>query len=365
MANFVTTRQQYLVDPTFSSTAQANTVLVTGVPPRYLSERAISEVFSHVPGGVRKIWINRDLGGLPELYDRRVQALNKLESAETKLLKLATKAHAKQLKASAKAEQKSNSNSKASPGDAADLEAGNRNSGVDGQQAPVTSLDALVPEKKRPSHKIPKGKIPFGFLCLGNKVDTIEWAREEVATCNAELEKGRKILREEEALTKDRAAGKLRLGGVVGLVKRAPGIKKLPRVDGRTSPDAAEKNKLSRPSTRTSENGTSGEADGAADGPTSSGNEPEGSFIERSKLTYPPLNSAFVLFHNQAAAHIAAQVLAHHEPYRMAEREIGVAPADVIWGNLGLNPYERKLRQVASIAATIGLIIGWAFPGAL
>ncbi|KAL5521544.1 PHM7_2 [Sanghuangporus sanghuang] len=353
MANFVITRQQYLVDPTFSSTPQANTVLVTGVPPRYLSERAINEVFSHAPGGVKKVWINRDLGELPDLYDRRVKALNKLESAETKILKLATKAHSKQLKATAKAESKTKSNSEASP---ADLES----------QAPVTSLDALVPEKKRPSHKIPKGKIPFGFLCLGNKVNTIEWAREEIATTTAELEKGRKILREEEAYTRDHAAGKLlgKLGGVVGLVQRVPGVKK-PRADGHTSPDGTDKNKLSRVSTRTSENGTSGEAD-AAQGVTSSGGETggetEGSFVERSSLTYPPLNSAFVLFHNQAGAHMAAQVLVHHEPYRMYEREIGVAPADIIWGNLGLNPYERKMRQVIGLAATVGLIIGWAFP---
>ena len=97
---------------------------------------------------------------------------------------------------------------------------------------------------------------------------------------------------------------------------------------------------------------------------TSTGGEPDNRLVNRSDLTYPPLNSAFVLFYNQAAAHMAAQVLLHHEPYRMAEKDIGVAPADIIWGNLGLNPYEKKLRMVASFAATAGLIIGWAFPGA-
>lgn len=35
-------------------------------------------------------------------------------------------------------------------------------------------------------------------------------------------------------------------------------------------------------------------------------------------MKYPPLNSAFVTFNKQIAAHLAVQVLAHHDPYRMS-----------------------------------------------
>jgi hypothetical protein len=35
-------------------------------------------------------------------------------------------------------------------------------------------------------------------------------------------------------------------------------------------------------------------------------------------MKYPPLNSAFITFHRQIAAHLAVQVLAHHDPYRMS-----------------------------------------------
>ena len=344
MANFVTTRQQYFVDPEFACTAQANTVLVTGVPPRYLSERAIAQVFAHVPGGVKKVWLNRDLGELPDLYERRVKALDKLESAETKLLKLATKAHAKQLKSTTK------SKTDRSP---SDVENGSQNSST-----PLTS-EALVPEDKRPSHKIPKGKVPLSLLWFGKKVDTIQWAREEIANTTAELEKGRKVFREEEAFSRNNAAGahKGKVAGVVGLVQRAPLVKSR-QTGGQkealpTCPTAPEKQSNTDPNSP---------SDGGAQA-TSSGGEPDSNFVDRSTVTYPPLNSAFILFHNQAAAHMAAQVLAHHEPYRMADREIGVAPPDIIWGNLGLNPYEKKLRLVASYAATAGLIICWAFPG--
>ena len=46
----------------------------------------------------------------------------------------------------------------------------------------------------------------------------------------------------------------------------------------------------------------------------------------------------------------------------MAEKFTEVAPEDVVWNNLGLNPYEKKIRVALSYAATGGLIILWAFP---
>ncbi|KAF8321947.1 uncharacterized protein EI90DRAFT_3078614, partial [Cantharellus anzutake] len=77
---------------------------------------------------------------------------------------------------------------------------------------------------------------------------------------------------------------------------------------------------------------------------------------------YPRLNSAFVLFNEQIAAHIASQALVHHEPYRMAAKYTEVAPKDVIWSNLNMNPYEAKIRTGISYTATAGLILLWAFP---
>ena len=49
----------------------------------------------------------------------------------------------------------------------------------------------------------------------------------------------------------------------------------------------------------------------------------------------------------------------------MSDKYTEVAPADVIWANLNLNPYEQRLRRVISYAATAALIILWSFPGAL
>lgn len=59
MAHFVTLRQQYLISKEHATSTQASTILVTGVPRRYLNERALMKLYSYLPGGVRKVWLNR------------------------------------------------------------------------------------------------------------------------------------------------------------------------------------------------------------------------------------------------------------------------------------------------------------------
>ena len=59
MRHFITVRQKHLINPTHSKSVQANTILVTGIPARYLSEPALRQLYSHLPGGTAKIWLNR------------------------------------------------------------------------------------------------------------------------------------------------------------------------------------------------------------------------------------------------------------------------------------------------------------------
>jgi calcium permeable stress-gated cation channel len=214
MANFIIKRQQHLINPVHSKSVQANTLLVTGVPAKYLTQDALHKLFDELPGGVKRIFINRDLKELPDIYDRRLAACNKLESAETKLLSIATKS---------------------------------------GKDASAEESAGGVPRDKRPTHKL-------GFLGLfGQKVDSIDWAREEIHTCTKLLDEGRAKI------------------------------------------------------------------------------------ADHSDATYPPLSSAFITFHKQVSAHLGKQILLHHEPYRMTGRHIEVSPEDVIWSNLGMNPYEMKV----------------------
>ncbi|KAJ7485366.1 hypothetical protein FB451DRAFT_1229446 [Mycena latifolia] len=288
MTHFVSTRQQFLISPVHAKTVQANTVLVTGIPARYLTPAALHALFKDLPGGVKRIWINRNLRTLPDIYDRRLAACAKLESAETSLLSGAAKRH---------------------------LKAGNTPAKDEEGRGGVPE----VPREERPTHKL-------GFLGLfGEKVDSIEWARGEIVACNKLLKEGRRAMVKE----------------------------------------------MSDPSQTPAEEDEDGFATHEGD------DEDAEAVVERAKEgkkggekgkkgpgeeTYPAVSSAFITFNRQIAAHMAENILLHHEPYRMAEKYTEVAPQDVIWSNLGMNPYEKKGRMVISYALTAALIIFWAIP---
>ena len=308
MKHYVRIRQEYLVSQNHSSTAQACSVLVTGIPPKYLSELSLTRLFNHLPGGVRHVWINRDLKDMPELYERRLKACDLLESAETSLLNIAVKRNVKKQKKGA--------------------EAGNKEKGsADDPEAPGKALlEELVPRKKRPSHRLPLFSWMPSLPFVGKKVDTIDWAREQVHELNKELEERREILAKDIARTSATEVETTVRKHNIGAGKLSISVPTVP---------------LSIPLVGTA------------------------TAVDFSEQTYPPANAAFILFNKQLAAHIAAQMLTHDEPYTMSaeQKYIEVAPDDVIWGNLAMNNYDRRLRSTLSWAATIGLILFLSVPG--
>ncbi|GAA5899410.1 hypothetical protein JCM6882_009110 [Rhodosporidiobolus microsporus] len=162
-ANFIVLRQDFLMSKEHTRLAQSKTVLVTGVPKEFLNQNAMMKFCSVLPGGAKRVWFARDLKELPDLYERREKACKKLESAETKLLKLATK------------QIRKNNKKKI---DAPELDT----------EANKQEIMRYVPQKKRPTHKLG----PLGLW--GKKVDSIEWAREEIATTTKEIETERDFL---------------------------------------------------------------------------------------------------------------------------------------------------------------------------
>ena len=303
MRHFIVTRQQHLIERTHSKSVQANTILVTGIPSKYLTQNALFKHFNSLPGGVKKIWINRyafiilfvtyylvtsfpsfltlfshnykknniyfrNLKELPDVYDRRLAACDKLESAETSLLKTATKLRLKAVQVAAK--------------NGTDVEASNQES-------------IQVPESERPTHKL-------GFLGLfGQKVDSINWAREEIATCTQLLEEGRGKLRDDDE-------------------EEGPSLPALTSDDNDLGISAVDEDgnpRLTRDSTSV-KRAVSGAVHGAASGATKTAKVLKERVVGGKDGDYPPMNSAFVTFERQIAAHLAVQVLAHHEPYRMS-----------------------------------------------
>lgn len=77
---------------------------------------------------------------------------------------------------------------------------------------------------------------------------------------------------------------------------------------------------------------------------------------------YPLMNSAFIQFNHQVAAHMACQSLSHHVPRQMDPRTVEVNPNYVLWDNLTMKWWERYLRLFGVIVVIIGLIIFWGIP---
>ncbi|PWY75584.1 DUF221 domain protein [Aspergillus eucalypticola CBS 122712] len=77
---------------------------------------------------------------------------------------------------------------------------------------------------------------------------------------------------------------------------------------------------------------------------------------------FPHMNSAFIQFNHQVAAHMACQAVSHHVPKQMAPRLVEISPDDVIWDNMSIKWWERYLRTFGIIAVVCGMVIGWAIP---
>jgi hypothetical protein len=157
---YINLRQAFLLSPLYANRLSARTVLFTSVPEPYLNEAKLHKVFG---SAVKNIWITGDTTELQEIVDKRDKTAMKLEGAEVKLIKLANKARTKAQGAGASRDEESPI--------------------ANGQEAESGSIAARwVPHKKRPTHKLGK----FGLY--GQKVDTINWAREELKTLIPEVD---------------------------------------------------------------------------------------------------------------------------------------------------------------------------------
>ena len=77
---------------------------------------------------------------------------------------------------------------------------------------------------------------------------------------------------------------------------------------------------------------------------------------------FPLMNSAFIQFNHQVAAHMACQSLSHHVPKQMAPRLIEIDPNDVIWDNMSIPWWQRYIRTAAVVVIVVAMIVLWAIP---
>ncbi|KAF4609800.1 hypothetical protein G7Y89_g15823 [Cudoniella acicularis] len=77
---------------------------------------------------------------------------------------------------------------------------------------------------------------------------------------------------------------------------------------------------------------------------------------------FPLMNSAFIQFNHQVAAHMACQAVTHHVPKHMAPRTVEISPNDVVWDNMSIKWWEAWARTAVVFGVVAGMVILWAIP---
>jgi hypothetical protein len=160
---FINLRNAYLLSPFNAAKISSRTVLFTDVPTEYLKIEKLQQLF-----GVAFIraWLATDCSDLRDEVDNRDKAAMKLEGAEIKLSRSAVQRKLKWEKKAAKGKMKGKK--------------GPTHNIADEEEASLASN--FQKKKDRPTHRL--GKIPL----IGKKVDTINWARDELRTLIPKVE---------------------------------------------------------------------------------------------------------------------------------------------------------------------------------
>ena len=166
---FISVRQAYLLSPLYANRISSRTVMFQAVPAQYASEQMMRCMFGQE---LKNVWVASETKELEEMVKDRSKAAMKLEGAETKLIKLANKAR---LQAAKKGGQQQPP--------AIDDRESNAESGA-------IAARFLKPSK-RPTHRLKP--------IIGRKVDTINWARDEIARLNPLIEQAQNTYRAGEA----------------------------------------------------------------------------------------------------------------------------------------------------------------------
>ncbi|KAF9944973.1 hypothetical protein BGZ70_004166 [Mortierella alpina] len=74
------------------------------------------------------------------------------------------------------------------------------------------------------------------------------------------------------------------------------------------------------------------------------------------------LNSAFIQFNTQFAAHSAVQTVVYPTPFRMTPMFVEISPLDVVWKHMNLDTITKKGRSLVSTVAATALVLLWSIP---
>ncbi|KAF2218847.1 hypothetical protein BDZ85DRAFT_207210 [Elsinoe ampelina] len=509
LRGYIRIRQAYLTSPQHRIRASATTVLVSGIPRKWLTLEALSGLYDVFPGGIRNIWINRDFDELLEKVQLRDKTARQLEDAETVLIKMCVKKHrqeeAKKAKEEGRALSRKQKKAKREQDNqqAENMAQGKGKSSGDPHQTPhnvheaaddyehgghesdssdSTSVDQPALDLKNPLKLVGHGlgalthgiasigqksknlvgevvdDVNHGVKTVNNVVDSANTGGGFVADDSAYEQPSRNKYRQENfappgrvatqpgvRVVQDKQQAEQRPTGAKGMKSKVKAYKNrsaLPfpspnpqaieapeypledlgagQQNGHKHEDRVAKSKWAEAWSRTQFwKKKSTEEEPAVEYPKAfvdeyaedQDGEPEwkkyieakdrqtmrlpvvpwmfslpliGEKVDRiyhlrkelARLNAeieadqsdegiertPLMNSAFIQFNHQIAAHMACQSVSHHIPQHMAPRLIEISPNDVIWSNMSIKWWERYIRTGLVVAACTGLIILFAIP---
>lgn len=465
LRGYIRLRQAYMTSPQHRLRASATTVLVTAIPPSWLSVEALDSLYDVFPGGIRNIWINRNLDDLNEKVKERNAVALQLEAAETDLIIRCKEAQLKQAKKADKnanvddSKAREEANRKASQlAMGSGVSSGNphepgtldeilhRGTSPNPRAAPRQPLNVLDPAKGaaqmvgqgvgklgksvfETSRKITGGldgdAARRGFVPEGNpdgngasmsgahshhsddtSVHRTHSANEPANATEAEPRPRPKRPSWKARVSSNRMNGSLEpdeypLTGWE--TTQPPGLSKSRGKNDKEQRKTPKENDMTEDQEYPVAYNTEFDSEGLGQPvwkkyirekdretmrlPVFGLSWMPSLFLVGHKVDtidhcrkelarlnleiemdqqhpekFPLMNSAFVQFNHQVAAHMACQSVSHHVPKQMAPRIVEISPDDVIWDNMSIGWWERYLRTFGILTLVCGMVVGWAFP---
>lgn len=469
LRGYIRLRQAYMTSPQHRLRASATTVLVTAIPPGWLSVEALDSLYDVFPGGVRNIWINRNLDDLNEKVKERNALALQLEASETDLIIRCKEAQLKQAKRENKngkvveRKEREEANRRASqlamgsgvssgnphePGTIDEIL--NRGTSPNPRTGPRQQLNVLDPVKGAAMVGQGVGKLGKSVFGTGKKLAgeldaTVSHTGFVPGGASAPDGNGASVagahshhtgsddtsVHRAHSTDEPPNAAETAVRPVPKRSSWRARMSSTSRINGILEPDEYpltssengqpldlskkggnnDKEERKRPR----ENGTAVDEEYPVAYNTEFDSEDLGQPVwkkyirEKDRETmrlpvfglswmpslclvgqkvdtidycrkelarlnleieldqqhpekFPLMNSAFVQFNHQVAAHMACQAVSHHVPKQMAPRIVEISPDDVIWDNMSINWWERYLRTFGILTLVCGMVVGWAFP---
>ena len=207
LSHYIVKREKFISSLGHRLKASSTTVLIQDIPEVLCNEEALEELYGDFPGGIRRIWINRDFTSLVNKDKLRKYYENLLENTETDLLRKVVK-QSRKAKPLQRREPTQEAPEQVVPKNQSKLgPASNASRPAMGPPTPATCRHDLeydletnaawtrfLSPKQRKTMRIPKGghtaaaKIPFIGRFFTTKVDTIYYCRRELARLNKEID---------------------------------------------------------------------------------------------------------------------------------------------------------------------------------